>query len=84
MRSAATVLLLSGGDGGCDSKYGATEDRKVGGSVGKMILQVEFQITLVNVLARHLLEFRGLCLSVLLHILAENILSFAINQFGFQ
>lgn len=84
MRNAATVLLLSGGERRCDSEYGATEDRKVGGTLEKMMLQVEFQITLVNVLARHFLEFEGLCLSVLLHTLAENILSFAVNQFCFQ
>ena len=84
MRNKATVLLLSGGDGGCDSEYGATEDRKVGGALEKMILQGEFQVTLVNALARHFLEFKGLCFSMLLHILAENILSFAKKQFCFQ
>lgn len=38
------MLLLSRGDGGCASEYGETEDRKVGGTLEKMILQVEFQI----------------------------------------
>lgn len=63
---------------------GTTEDKKVGGTLEKMIFQGEFQITLVSVLPSHFLECKGLYFSMLLHLLAENILSFAIKQFCFQ